>query len=277
MGRSCNNHFAPDAHVADNQISVTRTGERTLWLWLARPSDLATEEATDACARLLSEEERARWQSFRLERDRRQYLATHALARTALSHFVPREPETLQFSTNDWGKPNLDPDCGIRFNLSNCSGLVACLIARGTEVGIDAEAWERGAEIAGLRAEVFSEAEQHQLERLPEHEKLDRALTLWTLKEAWVKAMGMGLSLPLNRVSFLQDEAGEIRMMLDKNGPEDSGQCWRFCLLDYAGHRLALAVDSATTPSLEVLDLRLPLAFPLRVPDAGEVWHPRAV
>jgi 4'-phosphopantetheinyl transferase len=246
-----------------------------LSLWLAYPDDLSSRAAVEAAARLLSEDERWRWLSFRLDRDRRQYLATRVLVRTALARQLGSAPEDLRFSANAWGKPSIDPDHGIRFNASNSPALVVCLVASELEVGVDAEPHERAPEIAKLSHDVFSPAEQDQLEALPEPQKPERALTLWTLKESWIKARGMGLSLPLNKFSFLfsEQDAGVHLEVVESLG-ERTGDLWRYSWLDYAGHRIALMVDSPEAPLLERWELHPLFSEPRSLPPCSETWFP---
>jgi 4'-phosphopantetheinyl transferase len=252
---------------------LTDMDKNPLHLWYAHPEDL-TEAVTLACAPLLSEDERARWQAFRFDRHRREYLTTRALVRTALSHCHPLAPDAWRFQTNAYGKPTIDPDCGLRFNLSNSPGLVVCLIAQGVEVGVDAEPIERAEKVADLAPEVLSPLELAQLEGLPNPDRLDRALSLWTLKEAYVKARGVGLSLPLTKFSFLFGDAEGIRLELDPCLGSDAGQRWRFCVVEHAGHRIALMAGRATVPELQVWEARPLLAPPTRLVAGGELWYP---
>lgn len=135
--------------------------KETLHLWCAYPDDLLDDEAARVCLQLLSEDELARWQSFKFDRHRREYLATHALVRTALSHYHALPPEVWRFQFNAYGKPSVDPACGLRFNLSNSLGLVVCLIGEGAEVGVDVESHERAGSIAELGPRMFSPQETH--------------------------------------------------------------------------------------------------------------------
>jgi len=246
-----------------------------LQLWLAYPDDLLAEGVAQACELLLSEDERARWQGFRFDRLRREYLTTRALARTSLSHNHPIAPETWRFTLNAHGKPSAEPGYGLNFNLSNSRDLVVCLIARGAEVGVDVEPFKRAKEIAEVAPRVFSPLELAQLETLPDSERLDRGLSLWTLKEAYIKARGMGLSLPLNKVSCVFGETEGIRLELDWCLSDESGR-WRFCLLDHAGHRIALMVEKAADPELEIQETRPVLAAPARLPNCSARWFPHA-
>lgn len=251
--------------------------EQNLALWFAYPGDLSSPQTIEAAALLLSEDERSRWQSFRFDRDRRQYLATRFLVRTALSRHLHSAPEDLRFLLNPWGKPSVEPDSGVRFNVSNCPALVVCLVASELEVGVDAEPHARAPEIAKLSRDVFSPAEQRQLEALPDLQKAARAITLWTLKESWIKARGMGLSLPLNKFSFLFSDCGaDIRMEIDEPLRERTGRTWRYSLLDYAGHRIALMVDSPEAPLLDRWELHPLLSPPVSLPRGSDLWFPLA-
>lgn len=242
-----------------------------LQLWCAFPDDLLDPAAADACAALLNEEERARWQRFRPERSRREYLATHALARIALSHYRPIVPRDWQFVTNAYGKPAPAPERGLRFNLSNSVGLTVCLIVDApvevgpVEVGVDVEAHSRADEIAEVEYKVFSPAEIAQVDALPETERPDRYLSLWTLKEAYIKARGMGMALPLREISFLFDGAGDVRLEV-ADGVDEDALRWRFRRLDYAGHCIAMVWEGAAGRGLELREVRPPTSPPRLVP-----------
>jgi 4'-phosphopantetheinyl transferase len=238
-----------------------------LYLWCAYPDDLLDEAAARRCAALLDAEERARRQRFRSERRRCEFLTTHALARTALSHYRSVAPQDWRFTANAYGKPALEPDCGLRFNLSNSAALAVCLVADApVEVGVDVEAIARAGQIAGVAHKVFSAAERAQIDALGEAEKLDRCLSLWTLKEAYVKArgMGMGSALPLGEISFLFDRAGALRLEVERALDEDAAR-WQFRLLDHAGHRVAIVAEEIPASNLEMWEVRPVTSTPKRI------------
>jgi 4'-phosphopantetheinyl transferase len=203
----------------------------TFHLWFAYPDDLLNEESAQACLRLLNAEEHKRWQAFKFPRHRREYLATHALARTALSYHQALPPEAWRFKLNEYGKPFVDAECKLRFNLSNSLGLVVCLIGKGAEVGVDVEPYTRAESIIEVGPRVFSPSEQAQLESLREDQRAERCLQLWTLKEAYIKARGMGMALPLDKFSFLFGGPEKISMHLDPSVDPSLGdepERWRF-------------------------------------------------
>jgi 4'-phosphopantetheinyl transferase len=256
-------------------ITGTDIQKQTFQLWCAYPDDLLEAEAAQACLMLLSEDERARWEAFKFDLHRREYLATHALARIALSHYSAPNPKAWRFQMNAYGKPATDPESGLRFNLSNSPGLVVCLVGKDAEVGVDLEPRERAESIAEVGPRMFSSREMEQLESLREDEKPDRCLQLWTLKEAYIKARGMGLALPLNKFSFLFGGSQGIRMELDPS-LSDNPERWRFCLLQHAGHCIALMVENRTAPALQVWDIRLPIVTPRRISGIEQRWFPHS-
>lgn len=250
---------------------VTHMQEQPLYLWCAYPEDASNEAVVQWRTTLLSEEEWTRSQTFRFDRHRREYLTTRALARIALSHYCSVAPEAWHFELNTYGKPSVSPNCGLRFNLSNCPGLVVCLIAQGAEVGVDAEPYERAGKIAELGATIFSPQEINQLAALRDAERLDRALSLWTLKEAYIKVRGKGLTLPLNKISFVF--GGGIHLQLDRRVDDEPRQSLRFSLLDHASHRIALMTELTVDPKLQLWETRPILAPALKVPVDDVHWY----
>jgi 4'-phosphopantetheinyl transferase len=246
-------------------------GGVSLQLWFAYPGDLADPETQETCLAVLDGVERARAARLKVEQKRHEFLATHALTRAALSHAHPAPPQSWRFSANEYGKPSLIPECGLRFNQSHSTGLAVCLLALPNpfggdpaEVGVDIESFSRGEEILPLAPRVFSAAERAQLDALPAQERPDRALTLWTLKEAYVKARGMGLTLPLNAISFLFDGPQSIYFEVDP-AVDDRPARWRFSRISHAGHRIALAVEAPFLDNPEIYEASPPLDPPARL------------
>jgi 4'-phosphopantetheinyl transferase len=256
------------------------TGGFALELWLAHPSDLAEPAIEEACAALLDDVERARAARFRFARHRIEFLATHALTRAGLSHGHSLPPQAWSFSVNKYGKPSPMPECGLGFNQSNSLELAVCLIARPStmggaipDVGVDVESFARAEEIVPLAQRVFSLSERAQLDALPVAARPDRALSLWTFKEAYIKARGMGLSLPLEGISFLFDGAEAMRLEAAPGVDDDPGR-WRFCQIDHAGHRIALAVEADDVGPLEIFEVRPPTGSPTRLASGPPAWFP---
>jgi 4'-phosphopantetheinyl transferase len=244
----------------------------SLQLWCAYPDDLAAKDAQQACVPLLSDEERARWLRFRFDRHGREFLATRALERQALSAIGELPLTQWRFVRNERGKPRIEPDCGMRYNLANSLGLVVCMVSTAGEVGVDVEPLARADKMQEVAERVFSPTEQAQLSRLNRVEELDRMVSLWTLKEAYIKARGLGMALPLQQISFVFGECGAIRLELDACLQDEAR--WRYCLIDHAGHRIALMTESKHVPELQAWEVRPPLAAPTAMPLTGIRWFP---
>jgi 4'-phosphopantetheinyl transferase len=212
-----------------------------LQFWCAYPADLLDASAFEACAALLSAEERSRAARLRFPRHRREFIAGRALLRTALAMNHRTPAAEWRFTANAQGKPAAEPACGLSFNLTNCEELAACLVGEGAEVGIDAEPLTRAEQILPLAARVFSPREQSQLEALPAAQRPGRALSLWVLKEAYIKARGLGLAIPLRQFSF-QFDNGRIQFEIEPC-LQDRPERWSFCLFDHAGHRVAAMLE----------------------------------
>ena len=213
-------------------------------------------------------------QRFKFERHKREALATSALMRVALSFNQQIPPRPGNSSLKRTASQPSRPSTGCSLTCRTQQGLVVCLVAEGGEVGVDVEPFERAEQILKLAPDVFSVAERAQLEALQEAEKLDRALSLWTLKESYIKARGKGLSLPLDKFSFLfrcRRESGwrSIRAWCDT--PER----WRFFHLDHAGHRIAAVVDRTAAGELEMWEARPVVAQPVPVGAGKTQWFPR--
>jgi 4'-phosphopantetheinyl transferase len=247
---------------------------KPLHLWYAYPDDLLDPVTALACEALLTVQERERCQRYKFEKHRRESLATRALVRSALSHGRAVRPEAWRFKENEHGKPFLDPDCGLHFNLSNSVGLVVCLVAEGNEVGVDVESPARSRQIKDVAKAVFSSAELAQLEDLEDTAKQDRALSLWTLKEAYIKARGMGLALPLQKISFLYGGAEGIRLEVDLEVDYDPGR-WRFCSFDLAEHRVAVVVEQKDAAEINLWEVHPLLEPPVRLGKRKVQWFPR--
>jgi 4'-phosphopantetheinyl transferase len=253
-------------------------GKELVHLWCAYPDDLMDAETARACERLLSEDERVRLERFKFDRHRREYLATRGVGRTALSAYAEVAPEDWRFEAGEHGKPAIASDMvgramGLSFNLSNSLGLVVCAVSHGAEIGVDVEPCTRAKTIEEVAERFFSARELEQLGELRGEEKRERGLTLWTLKEAYMKARGLGMALPTNLFSFVFGGGGEISLEIDARAG-DAAERWRFCMVDHAGHRIALMVEGESVPELDVWEARPLLGEARQVEVGGLRWWP---
>ncbi len=232
-------------------------------IWLFEGPEDAPRALADRCAAMLSPDETARMARFRRAGDRSRYLFAHGLVRTALSRYLPATPPAAwRFVTNPQGRPELAPgvaELPLRFNLSHTEGLVACAVALGRDVGVDVEHIEPPVLDLGLAAHCFAPSEALGLAAQPVSARREHFYAIWTLKEAYIKARGLGLSLPLDKFAF---ELPALRITIDPALNDDADQ-WHFERRSPTPlHRLALAVRRAPHETLTVTVQPRAVVFP---------------
>lgn len=211
-------------------------------VWLTTPEAIADEELLAAYARWMNPEEAARQARFLFARHRHQFLVARALVRTTLSRYGDLPPAAWQFVNNAYGRPDIDPthELGdLRFNLSHTDGLVAVAVGRG-EIGVDVEDTWRRSHTDQIAEHFFAPGEVAGLRGLPQARQHGRFFELWTLKEAYIKARGMGLAISLHHFAYDLDGPG-IGLAIDPV-LGDTPEGWQFFLdAPTDRHRLALA------------------------------------
>lgn len=196
--------------------------------------------------RALSAEERARAERHRFEEDRVAYRAAHGLARTLIGARALVEPADLRFDRGPHGKPFvLEPRGGraVSFNLSHTRRYVAVIVGDALPVGVDIEPMISLCEVRALSHRFFSPEEVADLDRTSGAAMLRRFFTMWTLKEAYVKARGVGLSAPLDTFSFELDPHHRPIRLRDRDVPEDELGRWRFGVEPISDHLVAWVMD----------------------------------
>jgi 4'-phosphopantetheinyl transferase len=196
--------------------SPTPLGPGDIHLWF-RETEALDAPALDAMSEVLSTDERARRDRFLGEHGRRDFVAAHHLLRHALSRYAEVPPQRWAFDAEVHGKPFIAhppdeaaPD-GLTFNLSHARGFVACAIARGLVLGVDAERSDRLSDTEPLARRFFSSVEYDAMAALDAGARHARFTMLWTLKEAFLKAIGDGLTRPLSESTFELGHDGAIR------------------------------------------------------------------
>ena len=233
-------------------------------LWEVFPDAVTDPELVGTYLQLLSPEERIQHQRFRFEKDRHQFVLTRALLRTTLSRYVAVNPRSWSFENNAFGKPVIAYPRGVSltFNLSNTSGLIVCLVALDREVGVDVENMARSDQLAEIAQHFFSLSEAAALRTLPEETQRQRFFEYWTLKEAYIKARGMGLSLPLDQFSFHVEAGQPVRITVDSR-LEDDPETWQFARFHPTPrHIMAVAIRRGAAQDLNIKRRQtVPLVF----------------
>jgi len=150
----------------------------------------------------LSPDELIRASRFHFPADRQRFAASRALLRTILGGYLATEPKRLDFSYSNKEKPSLGPahaDTDVTFNVSHSGGIALLAFARRREIGVDVEQVRSNFDVEAIARRFFSAHEQEQLAALANEEKFEAFFRCWTRKEAYIKAVGEGLSLPLHQ------------------------------------------------------------------------------
>jgi 4'-phosphopantetheinyl transferase len=236
----------------------------------ARPSQIAdriqlhvglleaidTPDGFEACRATLSIDEMRRAERFVFDRHRRQYIFAHGLLRLALSDFAPEiAPSDWSLATGRYGRPFVAApltSVPIHFSLSHAEGCVACVVSTHAAVGVDVEQVSPRGSLMETAQSVFSPEEIEALRGLAPREAIDRFFDYWTLKEAYLKARGFGLNLPLDGFSMLISSE-HIGISFRPDIADDAAK-WRFTMSSPSSvHRLAIADGSGITGGLPII------------------------
>jgi 4'-phosphopantetheinyl transferase len=221
-------------------IDLTADSSR-IDLWCTYISEIGDDSLLSRYDALISADERARQARFRFEKDQRRHLVTRALVRTVLSRYAAVRPEDWVFSAGPHGRPAVAAPQVIpplEFNISHCADLVLLGVTSGRTLGVDTESTEaRAFDIDGLDR-YFAPEESAALLALPPDERRRRFFELWTLKESYIKARGMGLAIRLDAFRF--EMTGERSLALHmRPALGDSPSRWRVWQLELRREYLA--------------------------------------
>jgi 4'-phosphopantetheinyl transferase len=227
--------------LLENEFEVNQ-----IHLWCADENCIVKGQFYENLWSLLSDEEKTKSVTFIFEKDRHQYVITRAMIRLLLSHYYPKiDPKNWRFDKNFYGKPYVtNPEIckAFRFNISHTTGLIVIAVSMQCDIGIDVECLNRKGNDLDIARYYFSKKEYEELNALPKHEKRDRFIQLWTLKEAYIKAKGIGLSLALDSFSYRFQNDGKVTIEFDQAQSEDNPSNWRFLRLKLdQNHMIALA------------------------------------
>jgi len=194
---------------------------------------------------LMSKDEHERMARLVFDRDRRAFAITRGLVRTMLSRYAAVAPQDWRFIENVHGRPEIlerpsgAPD--LRFNISHTDGLIACAVTIGREVGVDVEHIGRHL-THDIPGRFFAPDEVTDLRKLPAENQQKVFFDYWTLKEAYIKARGFGLALPLGDFAFKLNPPAPPAITFEPSLDDDPAT-WQF-MQDWPTpqHRLGLAV-----------------------------------
>ena len=238
--------------AAEHQLNLS---SQSLAIWLVFVEEIQDVQLLSAYRDILPEDELAVHDRFRFDRHKKRYLIGRALARTMIARYTGLAPAQILFSRESQGRPFLlqsGSNPTLRFSISYTDGLVGIGLTLKRYIGFDLENTNNKINCLEIASNYFSAAEYEELKQLSDPLRKERFFQLWTLKEAYVKAQGGGLQIPLDEMSFhhrAEIQKGSIHFSLigvDKKR-------WRFgsCRLDKQ-YWAAFCVNQDSRSPLEV-------------------------
>ena len=220
-------------------------------LWILDSSGFELADLEVRAKSLLSVPEQQRYERYTLARSRRQLLVSRAMLQNVLSRYVTKDE--LQLTVGSHGRPELSKRRGLSFNLSHSRDRVVIAVTHAGILGVDVEYAARQRRVERLIARYFSEREQSALLALPESSRLARFYSLWALKEAYIKARGLGLAIPLSDFSFSfaedahesdadEDSPASVRISFEGSLVDQKPASWRFWQGALAGEEYAFGL-----------------------------------
>ena len=197
-------------------------GPGVVHLWQRRLHASGAE--VSACYRLLSNEEQERARRFLVERARNEFILTRGTLRSLLARYLGSTPQEVRFRYAVRGKPALEGGSDLSFNVSHTDGLALMAFVKRRAIGVDVENLDRNIESERLAERFFSERERQALRPLRGDELQAAFFRCWTRKEAYIKAKGEGLSLPLHQFDVSIAEGDQAALLVTRPDPEEAAR-----------------------------------------------------
>ena len=258
IGYNTLTHLEAHFQMVQQSILLKRL-DKEVHIWSVIPESVRAHHILDSCLLTLSKTEQQQYGRFRSAEDRHCYLISHALVRQALSKYADIHPSEWVFQNSPKGRPEIS-NAGvppIRFNLTHTDGFTACVISLGGLCGIDAERINSRHNMVAIAKRMFSAEEYKQIQSLEGDCQLDYFFSRWTLREAYVKAVGVGISFPTRKLAFNVIAGNDIRIAFEPD-IADSPTNWRFELFRPTEfHVAAIALGGLQQRNKEILNQTL--------------------
>jgi 4'-phosphopantetheinyl transferase len=230
-------------------------GPLQIHLWQYPMGDPPDAQHLAHAITLLSDAEKKRCTAFHMEKHRAEYALSHAMLRLVLSEYAPVRPEEWQFLIGRWGKPEIAGpalDTPLWFNLSHTDGFAVCVAGRVRQLGVDVENMSRKTSHQELAERFFAPSEYEYLRTLPASFQRETFFRIWTLKEAYIKAEGKGLSIPLDSFHFQFSTESPAQVRLESKA-ESNPHAWSFFEFQPGpDHRISIGAKNPEQGALQV-------------------------
>ena len=228
-------------------------------LWVPLLSSGPFSEFYKSHESILSQDERDRYLHFSSEESQQLFFISRVFIRKVLSLYADLQPHEWKFTRTLHGRPEIQNSLEkpFSFNLSHSKGKMICAVSSFAEVGVDLETLNRKTDMRKIARRVFSQEEWSLWEGLSEEAKRSRFYQLWTLKESYIKARGMGFNIPLDAISFQISPLGP-----DRESPfigidlrvKDDPTSWTFNLFKIGEtHQGAIAVRTGPDCNIQLI------------------------
>lgn len=194
----------------------------------------------------LAEDERQRADRFHFEKDRRHFIAGRGALRAILSRYLGRRAQDVRFAYTNYGKPYLAGEGdqpSLRFNLAHSHGLALLAVTHGREIGVDLELIRDNLEGEQLAERFFSPREVDALRTLAPELRREAFFHCWTRKEAYIKAIGKGLSLALDQFDVSLRPGEPAALLATQHDPNEAWRWSMRSLVPNEGYVGALAAE----------------------------------
>jgi 4'-phosphopantetheinyl transferase len=241
-------------HTIAMILAASRLAPGDVGVWYARAADLTVDAARTARARdWLTPDEQGRHDRYHADVDRAMFLAGRVMARALVGRALDVAPTAWTWHEGPRGRPGVaGANESLAFNIAHSGGTVVCAVRRDGEVGVDVESRDRRAIDPRLVARYCAPDEARDIEQHGPDGWRDRFLQYWTLKEAYLKARGLGIAVPLASLSFRLDP-DPVRLTCLNSLAGESAE-WTFALRELPGRMfLAVAAPSNGPGRLRVI------------------------
>lgn len=223
-----------------NDLSHLELGINEIQIWAV---DLEVwPDQVQRWAATLSADERERADRFVFARDRLRFTVGRSVLRTLMARYTGVPEAAIRFRYADKGKPEL-AEGGLHFNVSHSEALLVAAFTRSSPLGIDVERARELPDAERIAKRFFSAVEFETLRRLPAHRREEGFFNCWTRKEAYVKAVGGGLQIPLDRFNVTLDPKAEVKFLAIEDDRAAAATWSLFHLEPKPGYIGALAIE----------------------------------
>ena len=208
--------FLPGLSISEDDLTL---GQDALAIWYGK-LDVGAD-ILESYAYVLCADEKARADRFRFEKDRSHFVITRGVLRYLLGAYTNKRPEEIAFEYGQKGKPELKNNATlVRFNVSHSHGMSMWAFAVNRAVGVDVEYVKRMVDIDAVGKRFFSDNEWRDLRDLPEDQRRQNFFRCWTRKEAFVKALGDGLTFSLKAFDVTVGEVAQLKRIDGEHDPQ---------------------------------------------------------